>query len=97
MAQRQKVQKTKRVERAFVFQVFSNLALQRLKVRKDILVSKHHTLGLGGGAGSKNDLDGIARSQILRRISLGGKGGKRLAQRLEGEGGQTDVDLRKMV
>src|SRR5437762_2337232 len=97
MAQRQEVEKAQRMKEALGHAELSNLALQGLEIREDILVREHHAPRLAGGTGSKDNLDRIARAQILRRVGLVRKSGERFANGFKDEGRDSDIHLPKRM
>ena len=74
MAQRQQVQKTQRVKRLFVAQVFLNFFFDRFDVRQHIPVGNDHAARLRRRSRSKNDLQRILprerRPIVGARITL---------------------------
>jgi hypothetical protein len=80
MAEGQRVQKVQRVEDALVLEVLLHLGLDGVETRKHIAMGMDDSLGLGGGAGGKENLKGrvegecgIAEIGLLRLRQGGGK------------------------
>ena len=75
VAQRNQVQETDGMDEALVFQVGADFSFKRLEVGEEVAVGEDHALGVGGGAGGKNDLQHVLAAQLRR-----GVGGARVAR-----------------
>src|SRR6266496_3357983 len=70
VTERKQVQKSHRVNEAFVFEVLLNLGFKRVDVGKHVSMREAHTFWLGGSTRSENDLGNVAVDDFFRREGL---------------------------
>src|SRR5581483_9999801 len=78
MAEWKQIQKTQRMHEAFILEIRTHLLFKRSNICEYVRVRNDHTLGLGGCAGSEDDLQRIFGTNIFgwQRPGTGQAGGK---------------------
>src|SRR5271156_1412463 len=66
MAQWQQVQKSQRMKRSFVTQVFSNFMFERLDIREDVAMRNYDSARLCGSTGCEDDFQPILTGERRR-------------------------------
>ena len=83
MAERQQIEKTKRMKNPLILDVLGNFPLNRIKAGQQVPMSKHHATWLSRGAGRKNNLGSIVAAEGDRFNHICGEIGQRFAQGLQ--------------